>query len=74
MCVCVDAYEPFGPLNKRNTSRRPDCSVTHSIHLEPFFRFISCLYWYTRAVLELCGGEMKALSSIELQKRIDLQQ
>jgi len=25
-------------------------------------------------VLELCGGKLKALSSIELRKRVDLQQ
>jgi hypothetical protein len=30
------------------------------------------MYYYTTSVLELCGGDMKSVSEIELAKRTDL--
>jgi hypothetical protein len=60
------------------TQRIDDRSLTHLMDcvfdsLVAFVDFVGP-YPSMREVLELCGGEMKALSSIELRKRIDLQQ
>jgi hypothetical protein len=71
-----DALEPCDVENGADLTNGHslDMRLTACVSLVAFVADLVCLYSHASAVLELCGGEMKALSSIELQKRIDLQQ